>query len=154
MARRGFKLNLFMENTDKTPVFTRDQAVPLLAQRFMKDYRNAIMHYELPEKQELTDHLLFALDLIFIHAHTNNENIYSYYLELEDELLRKYRKTFKPYLVQQFFRYFWFDEVLIEKEIYSQEAFYQLDHEWRRLSIDEITDFVKHSRDFLNHCSR
>jgi hypothetical protein len=140
-----------MDKIDKAPTFTRDQVVPLLAQRFMKDYRNAIMHYELPEKLELTDHLWFALDLIFIHAHTNNENIYSYYLELEDELLRKYRKTFKPYLVQQFFQYFWFDEVLIEKEIYSQEAFYRLEHEWRRLSVEEITDFVEHCRDFLNH---
>ena len=138
-----------MDNTPKTTVITRDQAVPLLVKRFIKDYRDAIVHYELPEKLELTDHLLFAVDLIFLHAHTNNYNIYSYYLELEDELLRKYRKTFKPYLVQQFFRYFWFDEVLVEKEIYSQEAFYNLGPEWRRLSLQEIADFVEQCRDFL-----
>jgi hypothetical protein len=138
-----------MDNTDKTPVFTRDQAVTLLVKRFIKDYRSATIHYELPEKLELTEHLLFALDLIFIHAYTDNENIYSYYLELEDELLRKYRKTFKPYLVQQFFRYFWFDEVLTEKEIYTPEAFYNLEPEWRRLSVEEITDFIEQCRDFL-----
>jgi hypothetical protein len=138
-----------MDKTDKTTAITRDQAVTLLVKRFIKDYRDAILHYELPEKLELTDHLLFALDLIFLHAHTNNDNIYSYYLELEDELLRKYRKTFKPYVVQQFFRYFWFDEVLLEKEIYSQEGFYSLEPEWRRLSVQEIADFVEQCRDFL-----
>jgi hypothetical protein len=140
-----------MDKIDKTATITRDQAVTMLVKRFIKDYRDAIMHYELPEKLELTDHLLFAMDLIFLHAHTNNDNIYSYYLELEDELLRKYRKTFKPYLVQQFFRYFWFDEVLVEKEIYSQEAFYNIEPEWRRLSVEEITDFVEQCRDFLHY---
>lgn len=150
-SRPGIYLNLYMDNTEKKPVFSRDQAVTLLVKRFTKDYRDAIIHYELPEKLELTEHLSFALDLILIHAHTNNENIYSYYLELEDELLRKYRKAFKPYLIQQFFRYFWFDEVLIEKEIYTQEAFYNLEPEWRRLSVEEITDFVERSRDFLNY---
>jgi hypothetical protein len=140
-----------MDKTDKTATITitRDQAVALLVKRFIKDYRHAIINHELPVKLELTEHLLFALDLIFLHAHTNNDNIYSYYLELEDELLRKYRKTFKPYLVQQFFRYFWFEEVLLEKEIYSKEAFYNLEHEWRRLSGEEITDFVEQCRDFL-----
>jgi hypothetical protein len=142
---------LYKDNTEKKPVFTRDQVVTLLVNRFTNDYRDAIIHYELPEKLELTEHLSFALDLIFIHAHTNNENIYSYYLELEDELLRKYRKAFKPYLVQQFFRYFWFDEVLIEKGIYTQEAFYNLEPEWQRLSVEEITDFVERCRDFLNY---
>ena len=140
-----------MDKTEKNTSITRDQAVTLLVKRFIQDYRNAIMHYELPEKLELTDHLLFALDLIFLQAHTNNDDIYSYYLELEDELLRKYRKTFKPYLVQQFFRYFWFEEVLLEKEIYSQEAFYSLEPEWRRLSVEEITDFVEQCRDFLHY---
>ena len=140
-----------MDNTEKAHLLTRDQAVTLLVQRFIKDYRDAVIHYELSEKLELTDHLRFALDLIFLHAHTNNDNIYSYYLELEDELLRKYRKTFKPYLVQQFFRYFWFDEVLVEKGIYSQEMFYNLAPEWRRLSVEEITDFVERCRDFLHY---
>lgn len=139
-----------MDKTEKTIAVARDQAVTLLVKCFIKDYRAAIMHYELPEKLELTEHLLFAVDLIFINAHTNNDNIYSCYLELEDELLRKYRKTFKPYLVQQFFKYFWFDEVLLEKEIYSQEGFYNLEPEWRRLLVEEIADFVEQCRDFLH----
>lgn len=134
------------EPTIPTP---RHTVVPLLVQRFARDFREAIKDYELPEQLELTEHLLFAVDLMLLQAHTNNEDIYSYYLELEDELLQKYRKAFKPYVVKQFFKYFWFDEVLVEKAIYSSEDFNRLPLDQQRLSLEEVTDFVNRCSELL-----
>ncbi len=134
---------------EPTNPIDRSKVVPLLLRRFVKDYQDAIKEYDLPQKLELTEHLLYAISLILWHARTGNENIYTHFLELEDELLKKYRKKLKPYFTKYFFQYFWFDEVLIHKEIYTKEEFNRLPLEQKRLTLEEITDFVERCQDIL-----
>jgi hypothetical protein len=138
-------------SVDPIKPLSRNQAVPLLVQRFASDYQDALKHYDLPQRLELTEHLQFTVDLIFLYAKTDNADIYHYYLELEDELLTKYRKAYKPYFVKQFFTYFWFDTVLLDKGIYTEEEYNRLTLEQRRLTVEEIVDFVNRCRDILHY---
>ncbi len=129
----------------------RDQVVPLLIKQFVLDYHEGTKGYEFPVKLELTEHLLVSVGLMLLYAQRNNEAVYEHYVELEDELLRKYRKALKPYFVKQFFKYFWFDEVLLEKKIYTKEEFNRIAPDWRRLTLTEITEFVSRCQDILFH---
>src|SRR4051812_42112491 len=111
-----------MPEEDKNTSIPRSQAVPLLVRQFVHECKDAIKDFGLHEQLELTEHFASTLDLLLEYAQSQeDDDIYEQYLTLEDGLLKKYRKSFRPYVRQRFYLYFDFDHVLKEKKIYPPE---------------------------------
>lgn len=132
-----------MSKTEKNTEVPRFQAVPLLAQKFIRDYEDAIKQYELPQQLELTSHLLDVLELMEQYTAANDKDIWKQYKEKEEALLKKYGKTLKPYMDKYFYKYFSFNIVLAEKDIYSTEQFNRLTIEEQGLMLNEIHSFIR-----------
>src|SRR5215213_10425811 len=126
-----------MSKTERNTEVPRFQVVPLLAQKFIRDYEDAIKQYELPQRLELTSHLLDVLELMEQYTATNDKDIWKQYKEKEEALLKKYGKTLKPYMDKYFYKYFSFNIVLAEKDIYSTEQFNRLTIEEQGLTLNE-----------------
>ena len=138
-----------MSKKEKNTTPQRFKVVPLLAQKFIRDYDNTVKQYELPQQLELTDHLLDVLELMEQYAETPDEAIWKQYKEKEDALLKKYGKTLKPYAGKYFYKYFSFDIVLAEKEIYSGEEFNRLTSDEQGLTLNERLSFIRWCRNSL-----
>lgn len=133
------------------PAIKRHQVVPLLAQRFVHDYEDAIKYFELPLKLEVTEHLISVVALIQEYAQDEDPAVYGKFVAMEEALIAKYRKTIHPYWVKQFHQYFDFGGVLYEKNIYASEAYNGLTEEEKRLTAEEIVDFIFRCRNLLHH---
>src|SRR4051812_20557751 len=82
----------FMLKKDKsTP--PRSQVVPLLAQKFVHDYEDAIKDYDLSLRLEITEYLMEVVELINEYAQNEDQAVYKRFTELQEVLLQKYRKT-------------------------------------------------------------
>lgn len=138
-----------MSKSEKNAVRSRSQAVPLLTQQFVRDYEEVIKEYNLPVQVELTDHLLNVLDLMDQYLDTSDRAIWQQYRENEDALLKKYGKTLKPYADKYFYKYFDFNLVLAEKEIYSTEEFNRLTLDEQGLTLNERQLFIRVCRNVL-----
>lgn len=138
-----------MGKSEKNSVWPRFQVVPLLAQRFIRDYEEVIKQYYLPQQLELTDHLLNVLDLMEQYIDTSDGEVWQQYRQKEDALLKKYGKTLKPYADKYFYKYFDFDLVLAEKEIYSTEEFNRLTSDEQGLTLSERHLFTRVCRNVL-----
>lgn len=121
----------------------RLQVVPLLTQRFVGDYNDAVKHYELPQQLELTEHLLQVLELFQHYDQDEPEATYGQLREIEEALLKKYRKTLKPYLDRMFHKYFYFETILSEKDIITPEDFNRLTSDQQGLTVNEINQFIQ-----------
>jgi hypothetical protein len=132
-----------MSKKEKNTTPQRFKVVPLLAQNFIRDYDDAVKQYELPQQLELTDHLLAVMDLMEQYTETTDDAIWKQYSEKEDALLKKYGKTLKPYAAKYFYKYFSFDIVLAEKEIYSGEEFNRLTSDEQGLTLNERLSFIR-----------
>lgn len=122
---------------------SRLQIVPLLTQRFVRDYEDAAKHYELPQQLELTEHLLQVLELFRQYDQNEPEVTYGQLRKIEEALLKKYRKTLKPYLDKMFHKYFYFETVLSEKDIITPEDFYRLTPDQQGLTVNETKQFIQ-----------
>ncbi len=138
-----------MSKKEKNTTPQRFQLVPLLVQKFIRDYDDAVKDYDLPQQLELTDHLLGVLDLMEQYAETPDEAIWKQYRDKEDAILKKYGKTLKPYADKYFYKYFSFDIVLAEKEIYSGEEFNRLTPDEQGLTLNEKLSFIQWCRNSL-----
>jgi hypothetical protein len=134
---------------EKNTTPQRFKVVPLLAQKFIRDYDDAVKQYELPQQLELTDHLLAVMDLMEQYTETTDDAIWKQYSEKEDAFLKKYGKTLKPYAEKYFYKYFSFDIVLAEKEIYSGEEFNRLTADEQGLTLNERLSFIRWCRNSL-----
>lgn len=121
----------------------RMHIVPLLAQRFFKDYDAAVQSYPLPQQLELTEHLLHVLTIFRKYQPDEQESIFVQYREKEEALLKKYGKTVKPYFDRQFHGYFYFEMVLADKGIFESEVFNNLPGDQQGLTLDEIHQFIQ-----------
>jgi len=138
-----------MAKKEKNTTPKRFQVVPLLAQKFIRDYDDTVKDYGLPQQLELTNHLLGVLDLMEKYAETTGDAIWKQYSEKEDALLKKYGKTLKQYADKYFYKYFSFDIVLAEKEIYSGEEFNRLTPDEQGLTLNERLSFIRWCRNSL-----
>ena len=121
----------------------RNQAVALVAQKFVREYYATIQHYKLAQQLELTEHLLDVLELIRQYTASPNENLWKQYTDKEEALLKKYGKTLKPYVDTGFYKYFDFTLVLAEKGIYPDNSFNHLAPEEQGLTVNEILLFIR-----------
>ncbi len=122
---------------------SRLQVVPLLAQRFSRDYDLVIKQYPAVQQLEITQHLLDIVELFEQCETKEDSGLYRQFRDKEEVLLKKYGKSLQPYTSRQFYQYFVFDLVLAEKEIYATESFNALPGEEQRLSLPEIKEFLK-----------
>lgn len=140
-----------MPEKEKNNTLSRHKVVALLAQKFTHDYEDAIKDYGLPLRLEITEHLMSVVELITEYSQNEDESVYKKFADLEEALLKKHRKTLMPYWSKQFYHYFSFGMVLVEKNVYSTEEFNRLTNEEQRLSLGEIGDFVFRCRNILYH---
>lgn len=138
-----------MPTKEKNTPLPRFQVVPLLAQRFVRDYEDTVKLYALPQQLELTEHLLRVLELFQQYEQSTEDAPYKQYQEKEEVLLKKYGKTLKPYFDKQFYKYFDFDKVLSEKDVYPPDEFNRLPLEQQSLTINEINQFTQVSYNTL-----
>jgi hypothetical protein len=140
-----------MSKSERNIARPRFQVVPLLAQQFARDYEEVIKEYSLPQQLELTNHLLNVLDLMEQYIDSSDGAVWQQYRESEDSLLRKYGKTLKPYAEKYFYKYFDFDLVLTEKEIYSTDEFNRLTADQQSLTLSERHLFIRVCRNTLDN---
>lgn len=148
---RFFQLSYIcsMSKSEKSIARPRFQAVPLLAQQFIRDCEEVINQYPLPIQIELTNHLLSVLGLMEQYIDSSDSAIWQQYRENEDALLEKYGKTLKPYSDKYFYKYFDFDHVLVEKGIYSTKEFNRLPPDEQGLTLNERQLFIRVCRNTL-----
>jgi hypothetical protein len=143
----NFKLTHIMPNENKLP--KRHLVPSLLTQKFSKDYEDTVKEFKLPQQIELTEHLLKMLDIMSEYAQKEDSKIYDNYVKLENALLRKYGKAFKPFKEKQFHAYFYFQEVLVTKDVYTSEQYNNLG-EAQKLSLPETEKFIHLSKNGLH----
>ena len=122
----------------------------LLAKKFVDDFNEVLTHYSHTQQIELTEHILQVLALLGEFAISNDEQTYKKFQTLEDELLKKYRNKLKPYLTKQFYKYFWFDMIMFDKEIISAETYKAMQPQEQRLTADEVKRFVQIAQNTLH----
>lgn len=127
----------------------RSQAVPLLAQMFVRDYEDAVNKYDLSQRLEITDHLISVLELMSQFAETDDDATWQQYRDKEESLSKKYGRTLNPYSELSFYKYFHFDTVLAEKGIYSTSEFNRLSSDEQGLSPKERQAFMRLCRNCL-----
>jgi hypothetical protein len=121
---------------------SRTSIPALLTQHFFHDYESALKHYKPDQKIEITEHLLKLFDAV----EAKDDGAYSI---LEEALVKKYGKGIKQYRDAAIHKYFQFELVLAEKDIYSSEAFNELSGDEQTLSADEIKRFIHSCRNVL-----
>lgn len=138
-----------MPDNEVNTIPHRSQAVPLLAQKFVRDYENVVKGYHTLQKLELTDHLISVLEVMTQYEETGDAAIWEKHKDKEETLLKKYGRALKPYSDLSFYKYFHFDTVLAEKGIYSAEEFNRLSPDEQGLSSKERHAFFRLCRNTL-----
>lgn len=126
---------------------SRLQIPSLLARRFVQEYEAMLAAYAPVEQLELTDHLLMMMEQLSGYASERDEQYYLLFQKQEDTLLQKYGSRFHAYRNQNFYVYFDFDQVLSEKEIYTDEQYNALDEQAVRPG--EVLAFISMCRNVL-----
>jgi hypothetical protein len=127
--------------------------VSLLAQKFIRDYEEAVKAYDIAQRLELTNHLIDVLELMTQYAEASDNAIWEAYKEREEALSKKYGRNLKPYSEVFFYKYFHFDTVLAEKAIYSPEEFNRLSGNEQGLSLKERVTFIRLCRNSVDSCA-
>jgi hypothetical protein len=136
--------------TTKSLSENRNLLVFHLGSRFVKDHEEAMRHYTTEQQIELTEHLLLMVDEIEAYAQKpEDETIHKGFRDRENKLLKKYRKLLRPYLDPQFWRYFYFESILADKDIVTTEEYNAM--ETQELQVKEIAGFAFLCRNGLSH---
>ena len=140
-----------MEAVMTPPTKPREKAPMFLAVKFLKDYTEILKYYSFEQKIELTEHLIGMIDLMGKNLIHDDETNYNEYLKREGLLLKKYGKTFKPFIEKAFCQYFYFEFALTEKGIYTTEEYNNFFPEQKIFSVDEVFDYHQLCLAGLNH---
>jgi hypothetical protein len=120
----------------------RIQVAALLAQQFVKDYEDVMEFYQPAVQLEITEHLLQLLQLVRQEAGVTDA-FWQQYKDQDTSLLKRYGKMLKPYIEKRFQGYFYYSEALVEKGIYSTEAYNSLTPTEQGLTVNEISQFLQ-----------
>ncbi|MBL7892214.1 MAG: hypothetical protein JNL63_06265 [Bacteroidia bacterium] len=115
-----------------------------LTQKFFNDYKSVMKQYETEEQIELTKYLLNTFSIYHEGQETYPAKIKLLKEKLES-IQKKYGKKFKAYKNGQLHKYFHFDTVLAEKEIYTVE-------QYNKLEEQSLTE--KEKEIFIQYCYR
>jgi hypothetical protein len=138
-----------MSNKETRSIPPRSKVVPLLAQKFIRDYESVVQEYDIAQRLEIIDHLIVVLELMAQYAETLENAIWEKYKDKEETLSKKYGRALKPYSDISFYKYFHFDTVLAEKEIYQSEEFNRLSADEQELTLKERVAFIRLCRNSI-----
>jgi hypothetical protein len=131
----------------KEPTLKEQTIIPLhqahvyLGLKFLKDYKEMIIHFSLEQQIEITEHLMGLIELMEKNLKEQDEVNYYEYLKRESVLLKKYGKTLKPFIEKSFCQYFYFEHALVAIGIYTQQQYDEFIPEQKFFSIDEVFDY-------------
>ncbi len=137
--------------TKERTVKPRHQAHIFLAIKFLKDYQETLKHFAFEQKIEINEHLIGMIELMEKNLMEHDDANYKEYLKREATLLKKYGKTFKPFIEKAFCQYFYFEFALTEKRIYTKEEYDRFLPEQKIFSTDEVFDYHQLCLAGLNH---
>lgn len=126
--------------TDKKQQLPERHIIPrLIEMAFSKNYQEAMTHYELEQRIELTEHLEMLMRL----SEEDYEGNYRQYADAERELLKKYGSAFKPYRDKQFYLYPTKEFVFGITGIYDDFDYNRLPDEYTELTEKEIKSIAR-----------
>lgn len=130
----------------------RNQWAIRLSMAFTNDYDEMIKHYKQPQQEELTEHLIGMLNVMYDYVQTNRNEDYERYVKSENDLQKKYGKAFEPFASKHFYMYFRFEMIVVHKNVITTEEYNNLPHsEEQTLKPEEIRAFVQLSLNYLYH---
>lgn len=129
----------------------RLKALAMLTMSFNKEYKEAMKPYEIEQQIELTDYLLEVTELINEYERSKDDKILKTLEKKEDALAKRFGKSLKPFKIKSFHKYFMFDIVLNEKDIYTADEFNALSSEEQVLSGKEIARFIRDCQNTLRN---
>ena len=103
----GLTPRVSVARLDADDVFTigREEFPQFFAKKFWGDYLDVLKHYSLPEKIEITEHLIMVFQLASAFIKTGNEKFEELIELYEDDLLTKYRSRLVAYFKKGFVKY-------------------------------------------------
>jgi hypothetical protein len=122
-------------------IIPRHKANIFLGLKFLKDYKEMIIHFSLEQQIEITEHLMGFIELMEKDLKEQDEANYYEYLKREAVLLKKYGKTFKPFIEKLFCQYFYFEHALVTQGIYTRQQYDEFIPEQKIFSADEVFDY-------------
>lgn len=105
-----------------------------------KDVEEILSHYEDEQKVEIAEHLIQTFDDLLEYFKTRSEDVYQKYAKRENELLKKFGKTFKPYTQKRIYTLFDFDRLLLEKNYFTADEFNSLKGDEGELCESDIKE--------------
>lgn len=123
----------------------------ILTKKFINDYDAVMKHYNTEQQIELTNHLLDVLDLVKEYQENKDEKLNKDLQKREKALVEKYKQALKPYKAKAFYKYFQFDIVVAEKDLYTTAEYNKLSPEEQGLSDTEINTFLSICTNILNN---
>ena len=94
-----------------------------LVQYNVEEIEKLLLQYEYDLQTELIDHLYKVFGEIEEYYKTGDDAVYERYRLRENELIKKYQKSLKPFADRQFYKLFDSKTVLVEKEYYTADEF-------------------------------
>jgi len=123
----------------------------ILAKKFINDYDEVMKHYKAAQQIELTGHLLQVIELMQEYQEGNDDKLFKKWQKEELALAEKFKDTLKPYKAKSFQKYFQYDIILTEKDLYTAKEYNKLPADEQSLSDNEIKTFLLTCQKSLNN---
>ena len=114
----------------------------ILAKKFINDYDEVMKHYTVEQQIEITGHLLKVVEFMQEYQENNDNSLFKKWQKEELALAEKYKDTLKPYKAKSFQKYFEYDIILAEKDLYTAKEYNKLPADEQGLSDNEIGTFL------------
>jgi hypothetical protein len=132
-------------------MLNRRMIAPMLAKKFDEDYKTVMQHYTIEEQIELTKHLINIVELFQEYQKDVTKDPFKSWQQEERILQEKYRDRLQPLKAKSFYKYFNYDIVITEKELFSPEEFNKMQPEEQVLTEKEIDTFLTLCHKDLNN---
>ncbi len=122
-----------------------------LSKVVLNEIEGVLLHYNLEQKIELTEHFIKLFEELLEYSETKDfATPLGKFTNREVDLLKKFRSGYKPYEEKKFAVLFDFDNVLLEKAYYTEEAFNKLTKEERKLPAQDVVSFCSYMDEALH----
>lgn len=127
----------------------KQHTATLLAKQFIADYEDSIDQCDQDTQIAISAFLLNTLNWLEEFTLSKDENIYQQFRNASEQLLQQYRNKLQQFWDKRFYTYFFFDNILAEKNIVSPTAFNQLPPDQQSPSPEEIHSFISIARSVI-----
>ena len=132
-------------------MINRRTIAAILIKKFVNDYEEVMKHYGTVQQIELTAHLLKVIEYMQEFQESTDNNWFKKWQKVEMALTEKYKGALKPYKAKSFHKYFQYDIVLAEKDLYTSNEYNKLPADEQGLSANEIQTFLHNCQKILNN---